>query len=178
MLIELSYLALLLYFVCLTSSMIIDKDWKLGKNYISDLGVSTSQPAKYLFNGGCVIFGALFVISMIEFILRPDLASSYYIILPLSMIMGVLLMLVGIVNENIMPLHKTVAMSYFVIRFILIAALIVFDVINADYLLAGVSAVVIAMTLVCAKKLEFPVTEVIWCYTLLAVVIVHFFLMV
>jgi hypothetical membrane protein len=178
MFVEFSYLALLLYFVLLAMSMAADRDWKLGKNYISDLGVSKSRPAKYLFNGGCAVCGTLFVISILEFTLGADLTLLGYSAMILSMMTGILLVLVGVVNENIMPHHKWVAFSYFIVRFILVTALTILALYNAQYVLAVVTAIVVVFALTSAKKLEFPATEVVWCVSLLGIIIIHLFMMV
>ncbi|MDR0309581.1 MAG: hypothetical protein LBH88_02340, partial [Candidatus Methanoplasma sp.] len=65
-------------------AMISDKEWKLGKNYISDLGVSKTSSAKYLFNGGCVVFAAIFIIAVLAFAAEIELTMSYYVVLGLS----------------------------------------------------------------------------------------------
>jgi hypothetical membrane protein len=171
-----SYLALVLYYVFFVSSIIADKKWTFGKNFISDLGVSKSRTARYLFNGGCVICGGLFSISMLEYILETDLTIIECVVPALAIAMGISLAMVGAVNEDKMPHHKWVAFSFFAIRFVLVAALLLADLYGTQYILAIATLILMAFALVSAKKFDFPTTEVIWSVSLMGIIIVHFFL--
>jgi hypothetical membrane protein len=157
--------------------MIIDKDWKLGKNYISDLGVSKTRAPRYMFNGGCIVCGIVFAVSMIGFILATEPTLPEYVLLILSVALGFFLAGVGLFPEDKIKPHKYAAFSYFVVRFALLITMLVLDISYGQYILAVITAVAVAVALVCAKKLPFPITEVIW-VSLLGVVILHFLVMI
>ena len=167
-----------MFIVFFVSSIIFDKKWKFGKSYISDLGISESPPARYFFNGGCIICGTLFVSSIIEFVIRDDLAILDYVVSALSIIMGVLFVAIGVINKEMRPHHRRIALSFFTVGFVLTVIMMLRDTYDARYVLAIVTMVGIAATVLSTKKLEWPATEVVGSLILLAIVSIHFFTIV
>jgi len=169
--------ALIVYLALMASAMLIDKDWKFGKNYISDLGVSKTRAPKYMFNGGCIVCGIVFAASIIGFILESEPTMPEYVMLILAVALGLFLAGVGLFPEDKIKPHKIAAFSYFMVRFALLITMLLLDIVNEQYILAVITAAAVAIALICAKMLPFPKTEVIW-VSLLGVVILHFVLMI
>ena len=178
MFIELSYVAPLLFLVFFASSVAADKKWRIGKNYISDLGVSKSPLSRFLFNGGCVICAALFIAAITELIFEHDLSMVEFAVMALAIFTGVLFALVGIVNEDIRPHHRRIALSFFGAGFILCVALIIMALFDARYILVTLSVSGIILTIISTKKLNWKTTEVVGSVVLLAIISAHFFTIV
>jgi len=169
--------ALIVYIALMVSAMLTDKEWKFGKNYISDLGVSKRPSTRYMFNGGCIVCGIVFALCMIGVIVSSEPTLPEYVMLILSVALGLFLAGVGLFPEDKITPHKIAAASYFIVRFAVLITMLLLDISNQQFILAAVTVVAIAVALICAKMLPFPTTEVIW-VSLLGVVLLHYIVMI
>jgi len=102
---------LIVFLVMYAIAMSLDNEYTFFENYLSDLGVG---PGAWAFNSGLVITGALLAMfaffGLARMIGEGRLAKAATVLLVLS---GVLLMGVGIFNEDFEPHHYIFSVSYF-----------------------------------------------------------------
>ena len=109
--IYLGFVGLTTFLVMYSIAMISDGEYTFFENYLSDLGVG---PGAWAFNSGVIVTGSLLALfSLLGFgrvIGEGSLAKAAKILLALS---GLLLMGIGVFNEDVEPYHYIFSISYF-----------------------------------------------------------------
>ena len=102
---------LAVFVVMYSIAMSLDNEYTFFENYLSDLGIG---PGAWAFNSGLVITGAFLAVfaffGLARVIGEGRLAKVATVLLALS---GMLLMGIGIFNEDVKPHHYIFSVSYF-----------------------------------------------------------------
>lgn len=155
-------------------SAVVDRKWRFGKNFISDLGVSEVRNARYLFDIGCVLCGILFAVFCAESLLTDNLDIMEIPLFALGIIVGILFLLIGLVNENRRPYHRYIALSMFSLGLVFLVMLLMNDIRLEEYLLAAAIVVSISATAISKLVSTWQMTECVGALSLLILIAVHF----
>jgi len=172
---HLGFLAPCTFILLWALSALSDREWKLGINYLSDLGVSKRKAAAIAFNGGCMICGAMFFLYSVWMVSTADdlLTVATFAV---GAVMSVFFSLIGAINENKRPYHVYTAYSMFSAAMLFLVLLMCADAVNGRYLLLAITlAGFISVPLSFKVGIgSMPIAETVGAIAIAAVFIVHF----
>lgn len=152
-------LAVAVFSVAWMCAAAVDPSWVFGKNMISEFGISDTN-AKYLFNYGCMVTGALTVVFGLGYIIRTK-CNKNKIIGVIIATGGVFLALVGVftMDTGSGSLHSLVAvlMAFFIACAVIASA--AKDWRSGREMFTGITVALVTIIIITLITCEFPMFE-------------------